>query len=128
MSMTRDPAPRRPRAPLLSGAAVIAFLFAAAPPAGHAAGENQGKTAAVEIQNFHFVPEMLTVTAGTTVTWTNSDETVHTIAEAKGAFRSAALDTKDTFSHTFAAPGEFVYRCTLHPMMVGKIIVKPAGD
>lgn len=128
MSMTTNPASRRPWAPLLPGAAVIAFLFAAAPPASHAAAESQGKTAGVEIHEFHFVPETLTVTAGTTVIWTNSDETPHTIAHAKGAFRSSALDTKDTFSHTFAAPGEFVYRCTLHPMMVGKIIVTPAGN
>ena len=128
MSMTTNPAPRRRRIPFLLGAAVIALALAAAAPAANAAAESQGKTAGVEIHDFHFVPETLTVTAGTTVIWTNSDETPHTIAEATGAFRSSALDTKDTFSHTFAAPGEFVYRCTLHPMMVGKIIVKPAGN
>ena len=39
-------------------------------------------------------------------------------------FRSAALDTSDRFTYTFAQPGEFAYYCTLHPMMVGKIVVK----
>jgi plastocyanin len=38
--------------------------------------------------------------------------------------KSAALDDGDTFSHTFAAPGEYAYICTLHPYMRGKIIVK----
>jgi plastocyanin len=42
-------------------------------------------------------------------------------------FKSAALDTDDTFSHTFAAPGEYAYICTIHPYMVGKIVVKPAA-
>src|SRR3954453_4880160 len=41
-------------------------------------------------------------------------------------FRSAALDTNDRFSYTFTKPGEFTYHCTMHPMMVGKIDLKPA--
>ena len=48
--------------------------------------------------------------------------------EANGTFTSAALDTDDTFSHTFAAPGEYPYIRTIHPYMVGKIIVKPGGS
>ncbi|MFZ0766561.1 MAG: plastocyanin/azurin family copper-binding protein, partial [Bradyrhizobium sp.] len=39
-------------------------------------------------------------------------------------FRSKALDTDDTFSYTFANAGTFTYFCSLHPQMVGKIIVK----
>jgi plastocyanin len=33
----------------------------------------------------------------------------------------------DTFSQTFTAPGEYDYFCSIHPRMVGKIVVKPAG-
>ena len=81
----------------------------------------------IVIKNFKFGPSTLTIAPGTTVTWVNEDESPHTIAEKGKTFRSAALDTNDRFSYTFAQPGEFTYYCTMHPMMVGKIIVKPAG-
>jgi hypothetical protein len=72
-------------------------------------------------------PATLTVTAGTTVTWKNEDDSPHRIGDKSGTFTSAALDTDDTFSHTYSAPGEYPYICTIHPYMVGKIIVKPGG-
>ena len=83
--------------------------------------------ATVKIDNFAFLPATLTVTPGTTVTWKNEDDSPHRIGDKNGTFTSAALDTDDTFSHTFAAPGEYPYICTIHPYMVGTIIVKPGG-
>jgi len=56
--------------------------------------------------NFAFLPATLTVTPGTTVIWKNEDDSPHRIGDKNGTFTSAALDTDDTFSHTFAAPGE----------------------
>jgi len=76
----------------------------------------------------YLAPADLTVTAGTTVTWKNDDDSPHRIGDKNGTFTSAALDTDDSFSHTFAAPGEYPYICTIHPYMVGKIIIKPAGS
>ncbi len=125
MSMFGNPA-LRPRYRRLLGAFAATALIAASVPDA-SAGEAAANTAAVEIHDFQFQPATLTVTAGTTVTWTNDDTTPHTVTENNRAFRSAALDTKDTYSHTFATPGEYVYRCTIHPMMIGKIIVRPAA-
>jgi plastocyanin len=131
MRMTRNPAPRRRRIAILLGAAGVTALLAAAAPELTAAGEAVVAAAAspatVQIDNFAFTPATLTVTAGTTVTWKNEDDSPHRIGDKNGTFKSAALDTDDTFSHTFAAPGEYPYICTIHPYMVGKIIVKPAG-
>ena len=79
---------------------------------------------AVQIRNFAFVPAVVTVAPGTTVTWTNSDDDPHTIVATNKAFRSSALDGGDTFSFTFNTPGAFQYFCSLHPHMVGKIVVK----
>src|SRR5215469_17599059 len=107
-----------PLAAIVSGA-----LLYAAMPAAPAAG-----TTAVRIDNFNFTPPTLVVAAGTTVTWTNSDDSPHTVREKDGKFKSAALDTDDTFSQTFTAPGEYVYFCSIHPRMTGKIVVKPAGS
>ena len=130
MSTTRNPASRCRPIVLLLGAVGVTGLLAAALPELTAAGEAVVAAAAspatVTIDNFAFAPATMTVTAGTTVTWKNEDDSPHRIGDKSGAFKSAALDTDDTFSHTFAAPGEYPYICTIHPYMVGKIVVKPA--
>jgi plastocyanin len=131
MSTTTKLAWRRRRIGLVLGAVGMTALLTAALPELTAAGEAVVAAAAspatVQIDNFAFAPATLTVTAGTTVTWKNEDDSPHRIGDKDGTFKSAALDTDDTFSHTFAAPGEYPYICTIHPYMVGKIVVKPAG-
>ena len=108
---------------------LIAAALAAAPGVALAADAVTTATepTVVEVHNMKFSPATLTVSAGTKVTWVNEDTTPHTVTDKGKVFRSAALDTKDSFSYTFASPGEFTYFCTIHPMMIGKIIVKPAG-
>jgi plastocyanin len=131
MSTTINPALRRRRLGLLLGAVGMTALLAATRPELTAAGEAvvaaAASSATVDIDNFAFAPATLTVTAGTTVTWKNEDDSPHRVGDKNGTFKSAALDTDDTFSHTFAAPGEYPYICTIHPYMVGKIVVKPAA-
>ncbi len=78
----------------------------------------------VEISNFAFVPQTLTVSVGTTVTWTNNDSSSHTIASNDNLFQSGTLAKGATFSHTFGQKGTFNYRCSIHPSMTGKIIVE----
>jgi len=113
----------------LAGAVGMAALLAAALPRLTAAGETAVKaaasTATVQIDNFTFTPATLTVAAGTTVTWKNEDDSPHRIGDKDGTFKSAALDTDDTFSHLVATPGVYPYICTIHPYMAGKIVVKP---
>jgi plastocyanin len=81
---------------------------------------------AVTISNFEFGPAALTVAPGTTVTWTNHDEEPHTVTSVDGGkmFKSPALDTDDKFSFTFDKPGTYKYFCSIHPHMVGTIVVK----
>src|SRR4051812_139761 len=85
---------------------------------------------AVTIDNFTFNPQRLTVTAGSTVTWTNKDDIPHAIAASGAQFRSKALDTDDDYSFTFTTPGTYQYFCSLHPHMTGTIVVEAAtgGD
>jgi plastocyanin len=78
----------------------------------------------VTIDNFTFGPKELTIDVGTTVKFVNHDDIPHTVVEKKLSFRSKELDTDDSYSYTFAAAGSFDYFCSLHPLMVGKIIVK----
>ena len=82
-------------------------------------------TNGVVISNFAFSPPVITVSAGTAVTWTNQDQDAHTVAFSGGdGFASQALQNGETVSHTFAAPGTLSYICGIHPFMQGKVIVK----
>ena len=104
-------------------AAGAAFVLGACVAAGLAWA---AADASVNIDNFTFGPEKLTVKAGTTVTWKNEDDIPHTVASSTKAFKSHALDTDDTFSFTFTTPGTYEYSCSLHPHMVGTVVVEPA--
>jgi plastocyanin len=85
----------------------------------------EGTPNTVFIDNFVFGPKDLTVKAGTTVTWTNRDDIPHGVASSNNAFKkSAALDTDESYSFTFATPGTYQYFCYLHPHMVGSIVVE----
>lgn len=79
----------------------------------------------VNIGNFSFSPATLTVPAGARVTWTNKDDVPHTIVSTNNAFpNSPALDTEESFSHAFAKAGAYDYFCSVHPKMVGKVVVQ----
>ena len=91
---------------------LVSAVFAADTPASK-----------VDITDYLFTPQGLTVPVGTKVTWVNHDEAPHTVVDVNNAFRSAALDTDDSFSFTFTTPGTFNYFCSLHPKMIGKVVV-----
>jgi plastocyanin len=78
----------------------------------------------VEIDNFAFYPQRITVKAGTTVSWTNKDDTPHTVASSTRTFKSKALDTDDSFSFMFTTPGVYEYFCSVHPHMTGAVVVE----
>lgn len=109
-------------------AAIALALLAIGP--GIAAAATPTETAmahpTVTIDNFTFGPKVLTVKAGTTVTWVNRDDIPHTILDKnRKVFRSKVLDTEDTFSFTFAQPGTYDYFCGLHPHMTARVVVTP---
>lgn len=78
---------------------------------------------AIRIKGMTFSAPVLQVKAGTTITWTNSDQVPHNIVAKDGSFRSKFLSMGDSFSFKFAKKGEFAYYCAIHPQMVAKIIV-----
>ena len=104
------------RSILLSLALVFAPL-AAIPTA------NAGTPVSVDIKKFAFAPKEITVAVGTTITWTNHDETPHILLAQDKSFASKAMDTDDHFSFTFTRPGDYSYFCTMHPFMTGIVHV-----
>jgi plastocyanin len=78
----------------------------------------------IEIKDFAFNPQTLTVKSGEKITWINRDEEPHTVVSVGKKFKkSTALDTDETFTITADAPGTYTYFCSVHPKMTGTIVV-----
>ena len=71
-----------------------------------------------------YSPNPLNVTVGTTVTWTNNDNTSHTSTANNGQWASPLIGPTGQFSTTFTSAGSFTYHCTIHPGMVGTVNVQ----
>lgn len=81
-------------------------------------------TNTIVLKDFHFSPMALTVPAGTTVIWKNLDGEPHTVVSDSGLFRSGGLDQNDSFAFKFDKPGTYKFLCSIHPTMMGTIVVK----
>ena len=78
--------------------------------------------ATVEIADFAFGPAEITIAAGGTVTWTNTDDQAHT-ATSSGNFGTGSIEPDATASVTFDEPGTFTYICSFHPFMTATVTV-----
>lgn len=70
-------------------------------------------------------PFTISLASKTTVQWGNADGMTHTVVSDDGSFSSGNLSSGNTFTHTFSSTGTFTYRCSIHPSMVGTIVVNP---
>lgn len=86
--------------------------------------QNAGQTA-VTIQGMAFDKNNLTVSVGTTVTWTNQDSVPHTVTSDNGLFDSGNFTKGQSYSFTFTKEGTYTYHCTVHPSMTGTVTVTP---
>ncbi len=96
-------------------------------------------TANVSIKNIQYNPSTITVKFGDKVTWTNNDtSTGHSVTADDGSFNSTkagqtcspsvmsgCMAPGDRFSVSFNKAGTFLYHCTVHSSMHGKVIVEP---
>lgn len=110
----------RPRSIALGIALSVATLVSAA---GAAA------SAAIQIVDFAFAPAEVSVEVGEDVTWTNADQSGHTVTADGGAFDSGSLGPNGTFTWAADAPGVYAYHCAFHPSMTGTVtVVEPAAS
>jgi plastocyanin len=80
--------------------------------------------ARLPLQQYTFQPRTAAISRGTTVTWSNEDEAVHTVTAADGSFDSGRMPIGSTFSMSFATPGSYDYVCSLHSTMRGTLVVQ----
>jgi plastocyanin len=74
--------------------------------------------------NRAFTPDDLSVAVGTTVIWTNSDSIAHTSTSDAPGWNSGAVAPGGQFSVAFQTAGTFPYHCSIHPGMVGSVVVR----
>jgi plastocyanin len=84
------------------------------------------RSAKVEIVDFAYSPETVTVAAGGKVTWRNEDADEHTVTLDDGSFESGDLAEGKLKSDSFKSPGSFAYHCEIHPEMTGTVEVVEA--
>lgn len=120
---------------LLIGLTICTFvivLFACSKSGGGYGGSNNGGSNngggnsngnSVAIQGFAFSESSLSVKSGTTVTWTNNDQTSHTVTADDASFDSGNIAPGGKYTHTFNAAGTIAYHCSIHPTMKAKVVV-----
>ena len=101
------------------GMVILTAMEVYVPSVGQTSNSTQ-----IEVKDFMFVPTPLTVKAGSTVTWTNKDDEPHTVVSDTGMFKSGGMDTNESFSYKFDKPGTYRFTCSIHPRMVGTIVVQ----
>ena len=102
--------------PLAATLALLAAVLVAGcgPASGSVASADPVATSAVDLpKSYRFTPEAITVAAGTTVTWTNSDNFMHNVA-FEGQ-EPLTMSPGATASRTFDTAGTYPYVCSLHP-------------
>ncbi len=85
-------------------------------------GDASGGTA-VEVADFAFSPDRIEVAVGDEVTWTNGDDTAHTVTSDDAAFDLSLDGSGTTASQAFDEAGEFPYHCSIHGSMAGTVVV-----
>lgn len=83
-----------------------------------------GAAADAVIRDYKFIPGVLRVRAGSTVTFHNDDLIQHTVTDRVAGGGDALLNAGDSLSVKFTEPGEFNFRCRLHANMTGTIVVE----
>ncbi len=87
-----------------------------------AAKKPSAGTTKVRIVDFTFEPANITVPVGTTVVWTQLDQSTHTVDFEDGE-KSGDMAKGDTYKRTFDKPGKYPYVCFYHPRMTGTVTV-----
>lgn len=112
------------RVPSLAALALLAFFSFGASASDRSSDADR---TTVYIKDFMFTPVTLTVPVGTTVTWENLDEEPHTVRSVDGHVKTGALDQNERYTFRFDQPGTYRYVCSIHPSMVGTIVVKSSS-
>ena len=75
--------------------------------------------------NQSYAPNPTTMRVGQTVAWKNNDSTAHDATQDASRFQTGTVNAGGTSAPlTMSTAGTFAYHCTLHPGMVGTLVVQ----
>jgi len=97
---------------------------APAPAPGGASSSVAIPANASALGNRAYSPDDLNVAVGTTVTWMNTDSISHTSTSDVNGWNSGIVAPGGQFSFAFQTAGSFPYHCSIHPGMVGTVVVR----
>lgn len=112
-----------------TGATTAAPTTTAPEPSGNApapSGEAV-RSEKIEIVEFTYDPDPVTIQAGGKVTWINRDAAPHTATADDGSFDTGTLEMGKLKSESFKEAGSYPYFCEIHPDMRGTVEVVEAG-
>ena len=81
------------------------------------------RSAKVEIVEYTYEPDPVTVQVGGKVIWLNQDTAPHTATADDGSFDTGTLERGKLKAETFKQAGTFTYHCEIHPQMHGTVEV-----
>ena len=104
-----------------SVAVAVVLCAAAAPLPAGAAGVKR-----VVLEDIDFSPNTVTIRRGASVRWEWRDRRVSHDVTSRGRLRFRSSETKLSGTHTvrFRRKGTYRYVCTIHPSMLGKVVVR----
>lgn len=106
-----------------SNANVIVYVVGFADPPG----SRPASPVKVEQKGRSFVPDLVAITVGDTVSFPNSDPFLHNVFSQSSArkFDLGSFKKGDTKEKEFPAPGVVDVYCNIHPEMAATILVLP---
>jgi plastocyanin len=72
------------------------------------------QTVTVEMKNFAFSPQKITVKQGTSIVFVNQDAAKHTVTSDTGKFNSGDIDSGQSYTLKLDEPGTYPYFCAFH--------------
>jgi len=113
----------------LIGAALLLFALLGVTNSCKKSSDTPGSNE-VYIENMAFTPSTITINVNGTVTWINKDAVAHTVMTSDSPlFSSGPISSNGVYSYTFTSAGTFSYHCSIHPSMLGTVVVNasPSG-
>jgi plastocyanin len=108
--------------------------YSTAPPSGNGNNQTPTPTTSVSVKNNVFTPQDISVSGGSTVTWTWDSCSPDPYGGAQTCVDHSVLfddgttsPTKSSgaYTRTFSAPGTYPYHCAVHgAAMSGKVVVQ----
>jgi plastocyanin len=116
---------RRLATALVATTAALSLLGLHAAAGESATAELSASRAASErIADFEFQPTPLRVGAGTRVVFANRSSVAHTATQNGRGFDTGTIKPGKAASVTFRRAGTYLFHCSIHPFMHGKIVVE----